>query len=162
MVSAIMCIAAPMSFPIGAVPVSLATLVIYMASAVLGGRNAVISVIIYLMIGIAGIPVFSAFSSGIGTFLGPTGGYIIGYIPCAYIIGAIAERSRKNIAGYIFGTVFGTVVLYIFGTAWFMIQSLNGLYESIIICVLPFIFGDIVKILIAVLLYKVIAIKNIL
>ena len=80
-ITAITCVLAPMSIPIGPVPISLTNLVIYFGLYVLGTKNGTISYLIYLLIGLVGLPVFSGFTGGPGKLFGPTGGYLIGFIP---------------------------------------------------------------------------------
>lgn len=144
--AAIICICAPFSIPIGAVPLSLATFAIYLAAVVLGAKNGTVAVIIYILIGIIGLPVFSGFQGGLGKVFGVTGGYIIGYIPCTFISGAIIERYADKKMAYVVALVLGTLVLYAFGTIWFMVQSGNSLIYSLSVCVIPFLLGDVFKI----------------
>ena len=103
--AAVICVFAPFTIPIGAVPISLATFAVYLAAAVLGTKKGTLAVLIYILIGMAGVPVFSGFAGGIGKILGVTGGYIIGYIPCAFAIGVFTERfGGKNGLWYSRGT----------------------------------------------------------
>lgn len=144
--AAIICIFAPFTIPIGAVPISLATFAVYLAAVVLGRKNGTIAVVIYILIGIIGLPVFSGFQGGLGKVFGVTGGYLIGYIPCAFISGAIIEKFADKKTVYPAALVLGTIVLYAFGTLWFMVQSGNGLIHSLTVCVVPFLLGDALKI----------------
>ena len=144
--AAVICVFAPFSIPIGAVPISLATFAVYLAAAVLGAKRGTLAVLIYILIGMAGVPVFSGFAGGIGKILGVTGGYIIGYIPCAFAIGVFTERFGSKNYIYPLALVIGTLILYSFGTAWFMVQSGNGLMQSLMVCVFPFLVGDAIKI----------------
>lgn len=147
--SAVICVLAPFSIPIGPVPISLATLGVYIAAGILGSKKGTIAVIIYILIGIAGVPVFSEFGSGLGKVLSVTGGYLIGYIPCAFISGKIIENSLRDKKSCMIAFVIATIVLYAFGTAWFMLQTKNSLIESLTMCVFPFIIGDLFKIVAA-------------
>ena len=144
--AAVICVFAPFTIPIGAVPISLATFAVYLAAAVLGTKKGTLAVLIYILIGMAGVPVFSGFAGGIGKILGVTGGYIIGYIPCAFAIGVFTERFGGKNYIYPLALVIGTLILYSFGTAWFMVQSGNGLMQSLTVCVFPFLVGDAIKI----------------
>ena len=144
--AAVICVFAPFTIPIGAVPISLATFAVYLAAAVLGTKKGTLAVLIYILIGMAGVPVFSGFAGGIGKILGVTGGYIIGYIPCAFAIGVFTERFGGKNYIYPLALVIGTLILYSFGTAWFMVQSGNGLMQSLKVCVFPFLVGDAIKI----------------
>ena len=143
--AAMICVFAPFSVPVGPIPVSLASFAVYIASA-LGAKKGCAAVGIYILIGALGLPVFSGFSGGISKIAGLTGGYIIGYMFCALLSGIIIERAGNKKSAYPMAFIIGTAVLYAFGTAWFMIQSGNGLYESLLACVIPFLIGDAVKI----------------
>ena len=143
--AAMICVFAPFSVPVGPIPISLASFAVYIAS-VLGAKKGCAAVGIYILIGALGLPVFSGFSGGISKIAGLTGGYIIGYMFCALLSGIIIERAGNKKSAYPMAFIIGTAVLYAFGTAWFMIQSGNGLYESLLACVIPFLIGDAVKI----------------
>ncbi|MCD8037309.1 MAG: biotin transporter BioY [Clostridiales bacterium] len=144
--AAIICVFAPFSLPINVIPISLVTFAIYLAAGVLGAKKGTAAVVIYILLGAIGLPVFSGFGAGIGKIMGVTGGYIIGYVPCAYISGAIIDKFSAKKPAYVIAFVVGTAVLYAFGTAWFMVQSGNGLAASLTTCVIPFLAGDAVKI----------------
>ena len=101
-----------MSIPVGPIPLSLATFAVYLAGSVLGRKKGTIAVALYLVIGVIGVPVFSGFSGGFQKLAGVTGGYLIGYLPCAYLSGVGAEKREK--AGWWFHPlmmVAGTVLL---------------------------------------------------
>lgn len=147
--AALICVAAPFSIPVGPIPISLATFAIYLTGAILGGKRGVIATFVYIMIGAVGLPVFSGFRSGFGALFGPTGGYIIGYIPLVLITGIFAEMNTKKInraVVTVIGMILATAALYTFGTIWFMIVSGNDLVTSLKTCVLMFIPGDAIKI----------------
>lgn len=155
--AAIICVLAPISVPINpAVPISLGTLAIYFTSAILGGKRGTLAVIVYILIGLAGLPVFTGMSAGFAKLFGPTGGYIIGYIPLAMLTGVFSDMSfRKNAKLHWMmpvGMVLGTAVMYTFGTVWFMILSGYSLAAALDICVLPFLAFDSVKIVLSTLL----------
>ena len=152
--AALICIAGPVSLFIGPIPLSLATFAVYMAGAVLGPKRGTAAVGLYLLIGIAGVPVFSGFSGGFQKLAGVTGGYLAGYLPCAFLTGIGTEKADAGNAGWIRPVMMaaGTAVLYLTGTIWFMIQSGNSLGASLSLCVFPFLPGDAVKILAATLL----------
>ena len=90
------CVLAPFSIPVGPVPISLTTLVIYISVYLLGWKMASLSCFVYILIGMAGLPVFSGFSGGPGKLAGPTGGYIIGFIPMAVITGMMISPCEKQ------------------------------------------------------------------
>ena len=134
MMAAVTCILGPLSVPIGQIPISLTNLVIYFTVFVL--------------------PVFSGFAGGLGKLLGPTGGYLIGFIFMALIGGAVIELSHRNIFLTMLGWVVGTAVAYAFGTVWFVYLMKCSVTYALTVCVYPFIGFDIVKIVIATLLGK--------
>lgn len=96
LMTAIICVISPfaIAIPVSPVPISLATLAIYLTVMILGWKGGTISVLLYVLIGLAGAPVFTGFSGGAGKVLGPTGGYIIGYIFLAFIEGIFVNRAR--------------------------------------------------------------------
>ncbi|MDE6732871.1 MAG: biotin transporter BioY [Oscillospiraceae bacterium] len=144
--AAIICIAAPVSVQVGPIPITLATFAIYLAGAILGGKRGMIAVIVYIMLGAVGLPVFSNFNGGFTALLGPTGGYIIGYIPLVLLTGIFSDMNSKKHWTMIIGMLLGTVALYTFGTAWFMIMTESSLGRALALCALPFIPGDALKI----------------
>ena len=147
--AAVLCAVAPFAISIGPIPLSFATLIIYLAAATLGWKHGVLSVLLYVLLGAVGVPVFSRFEGGLHKIVGVTGGFIIGYIPCALATGFLAEKFRFKLWACIFGMVIGTVLLYTCGTAWFMLQTGNTLARSLALCVTPFLPGDTIKVVIA-------------
>lgn len=154
--AALLCILSPIALPIGPVPISLATLIIYLAVYLLGTKLSAISCAIYLLLGLVGLPVFSGYASGLGKLAGPTGGYLIGYIPMAVVAGLIIGRGNANVVRSAIGLVVGTAVLYLLGTIWFVIQMDCTFGYALTVCVVPFLIGDAIKIVIAVLLGSVV------
>ncbi len=145
LMAAIICIAAPFSIPmLGLVPVSLATFAVYLAGGLLGAKAGTAAVCVYIILGAIGLPVFSGFSGGLAKLLGVTGGYIVGYIPCAFLTGAFAEKNKPFAAPI--GMALGTLACYAFGTAWYMFFTKSELVPALMGCVIPFLIGDAVKI----------------
>ena len=144
--AALLCILGPLSIAIGPVPLSLATFGVYLAGALLGPKKGTLAVGLYLLIGIAGVPVFSGFSGGFQKLAGVTGGYLAGYLPCAFLAGLGALRQEKHFAVLPAMMAAGTAVLYLIGTLWFMAQTGNGLGSALSLCVVPFLPGDAMKI----------------
>ena len=151
--AAVTCILAPLSVPLaGEVPISLATFAVLLSGILLGGKLGALSQIIYVLLGSVGVPVFAGWTGGIGITLGMTGGYIIGYIPMAFVAGFLYYRLGRNSTGprkyfvMFVSMVLATVILYIRGTAWFMAQTKMTLAASMAACVIPFLPGDLLKI----------------
>lgn len=151
LMTAIICVLSPfaVAIPVSPVPVSLSTFAIYLTLIILGQCDGTISVIVYVLLGFAGAPVFTGFTGGVGKVLGPTGGYIIGYIFLAIVEGVFVERAR---ATTFLGMILGTIVLYMFGSLWLARQANMSLAAAFTVGVLPFIIGDVVKMLVALFL----------
>ena len=147
--TAVTCVLAPLSVPIGPVPISLTNLAIYFGLYILGMRKETVSYIIYLLIGFVGLPVFSGFTGGAGKLLGPTGGYLIGFIPMAIVAGILIDKSGGKVVPSVIGMVLGTAICYALGTAWFCIQADYEVMPALALCVIPFLPGDAAKIAIA-------------
>ncbi|MGN0665615.1 MAG: biotin transporter BioY [Huintestinicola sp.] len=150
LMSAVTCVLAPLSIPIGPVPISLTNLVIFLSLYILDWKKGTISYLIYILIGFVGLPVFSGFTGGVGKLAGPTGGYIIGFIPMAIIAGLAIDKFHKRWI-HLAGMIIGTVICYAVGTAWFCYQSGTALTAALSICVFPFIPGDLMKMIIVIL-----------
>lgn len=149
--AAVICVISPWSIPIGEVPITLTQIAIFLALYVLGWKRGTLSCLIFLLLGSFGLPVFSSFSGGLGKLLGPTGGYLIGYIPMCIIGGLFIDHFRNPVVQGL-GLVLATAVCYAFGTAWYCIQGSVGLAAALVVCVYPFIPFDLAKIVISVLI----------
>lgn len=152
LMTAILCIFGPITLPIpiSPVPISLVTFVIYLSAYILGMRQATISCLLYLLIGFVGLPVFSGFTGGVGRILGPTGGYMIGYVFMAVISGFFIDRWIIKRVLHIVGMVLGTIICYLFGTIWLSIQAGMSFSVALGAGVVPFLIGDSLKIIMAV------------
>jgi biotin transport system substrate-specific component len=148
LMAAVTCVVSPWSIPlpVTAVPIAFTNLVIFFTVYLLGMKPGTVSCVIYILLGLVGLPVFAGFHGGAGVLLGPTGGYIIGYIFMALISGAFAERFRYNRWMFAIGMVIGTAVLYAFGTAWLAHQAGLTFRAALFAGVIPFIPGDAIKI----------------
>ena len=152
--AAITCILGPLSIPIpfSPVPISLTNLAIYLTVCLLGWKFGTISYLIYLLIGIAGLPVFSGFSSGFAKLLGPTGGYLIGFIPMAIIAGIVIDKYTEKWLLCLLAMIVGTIVCYALGTAWLAYEAKMDMMAALWAGVIPFIPGDLVKMALAILI----------
>ena len=146
LMTAVVCVLAPFSIPVGPIPISLATFGLYLAIIILGRKRAVTVCLLYLLIGFVGLPVYSGFSGGPAKLLGPTGGYLIGYVFLTYIAGIIVDKFPKNRWLCLLSLVIGTAVCYLLGTAWLAYQMKMEFIEAFMIGVVPFLVGDMVKI----------------
>lgn len=150
--TAVICILAPFSLPIGPVPISFTNLAIYIALYVLGMKRGTISYLIYLLIGLVGVPVFSGFIGGPQKLFGPTGGYLIGFIPMAVIAGIVIDKCMKKWYFCLLAMIAGTWVCYLFGTAWLAFQANMTFKAALAAGVIPFIIEDLIKMVLALLI----------
>lgn len=161
MFTAILCIFAPIAVPVGTVPVTMSLFAVILASVVLGTKKSVITVCVYLLLGLVGVPVYSFFTAGIQILLGPTGGYLWSYIFVAVICGWVSEINRNNKCLTFIGVILSLVLCYICGTLQFMLVCKTGISEAIGICVAPFVVFDFIKAFAAVWIGRKIRIKYI-
>ena len=154
LMTAILCIVAPFSLPLpfSPVPISFATFILYLSAYVLGAKYGTISCILYLLLGFIGLPVFSGFSGGVGRLLGPTGGYMIGYIFLVLIGGFVVEMSDGRRLPSTLGFLLGTAITYAFGSAWLAVQMDFTFLQAVATGVLPYLPGDTVKIIAALII----------
>ena len=138
--------------PFTPVPINLATLSVLMAGALLGAKAGAVSQLIYLLAGAVGLPVFSRFSGGLSVLVGPTGGYLIGYLFAALVAGARCKKTNRHKITTIFTMIFAMVICYLFGTMWYILSTHTPLSAALTTCVLPFLAGDAIKIIIALVL----------
>ncbi|MDD6237501.1 MAG: biotin transporter BioY [Clostridiales bacterium] len=148
--AALTVICAQIAIPLpGNVPLSLATFAVMLSGALLGMFGGAVSQFVYVLLGAVGVPVFASFSGGLGRIVGPTGGYIIGYIFMALVIGLIVTKTKKKFYIYLLAMVAGTIVCYTFGTAWYVFSTKTALLPALTACVFPFLPGDAIKIILA-------------
>ncbi len=137
--------------PIGPIPFTLQTFGVFCALCLLGGKYGTLAFAVYLAIGALGAPVFSGFSGGIGKLVGPTGGYLIGFLAAGLIYCAAEKLFGEKPLPEIASMLVGMFACYAFGTAWFMVAapSKPGLMTALGLCVFPYILPDIAKIVAA-------------
>ncbi len=172
--AAIMAVCSFITIPLGftPIPINLATLGVFLTGGLLGKKYGSISIMVYILLGGVGVPIFAGFKGGLGVLAGPTGGYIIGYLAAVFLTGLLVEftfaktsagiGANKNgsvtkyrtlrFIGIILAMIVGLAACYALGTAWFMISTGTGLGAAMISCVIPFLPGDAIKIIAAALL----------
>lgn len=136
------------------IPFTLQTFAVCLISALFGAPSALLSLLVYVLLGLAGIPVFAGFRGGAGVLLGATGGYILGFFFTALIVGLTASARKHGLPSLIVSMAAGVLVCYAFGTAWFMtVYARNTgpvcLGTALGWCVFPYLIPDAVKILLA-------------
>ena len=153
MFAVIMAICSWISIP-ATVPFTLQTFGVFLAVGVLGGKRGSLSVLIYLLLGAIGVPVFAGFSGGLTAILGSTGGYIVGFLFSAIVMWVMEAVLGKKTWVLALSMVVGLLVCYAFGTAWFMVvyaknSGAIGLMTALGWCVFPYIIPDVIKIVLA-------------
>ena len=143
-----------LAIPIGPVPIVLQNLFIFLSGLLLGPRWGAASVAIYLLAGALGLPVFAGGTGGIGHFAGPTGGYLLGYLPAVFVIGLISCGSKKRVVLDIVAMVAGSVIVYAIGLSWLKILTKMTMTKTLAVGMLPFLPGDALKIAAAVPIAK--------
>lgn len=151
--AAMMTVCSWISVP-AAVPFTMQTFGVFMAIGLLGGKRGTAAVAVYLLLGAAGLPVFSGFTGGIGHIMGPTGGYLIGFLFSALVMWLTEHFFGRSMRVLVISMFAGLAVCYAFGTAWFVISGAKGsggtgLMAALSLCVFPYIIPDIIKIALA-------------
>lgn len=136
--------------PFTPIPINLATLAVFLAGGLLGWKWGSLSQIVYVFLGAVGVPVFHGFTAGFGILVGPTGGYIAGYIAAAFLVGLIVEKATITKSTVYFKTILAMIIglfaCYLLGTLWFMYLTKTGFIAAAMSCIVPFLLGDAVKI----------------
>jgi biotin transport system substrate-specific component len=140
--------------PIGPVPIALSSFFVLSAGLLLGARWAAASVGVYLLLGAVGLPVFSG-GGGLALFAGPTGGYLAGYLPAAFVTGFIACRGKRSVARDVIGLLAGTIVIYLMGLPWLNLVLDSSWPAAVSAGLVPFLLGDSIKIAAAASLRKI-------
>lgn len=131
------------------VSITLQTMAICLVAGLFGWKRGALSVIIYILLGMFGLPVFTGFKSGLAVITGPTGGYVLGFIFTAIIVGIATEKVGKKIWQCILFMAIGVLVCYLFGTIWFTIAYKVTFASALSTCVFPFLLPDAAKIVVA-------------
>ena len=160
MMTAVITVCSWLSLPIMAIPVTLQTFAVFLTLLVCGGRNGTVSILVYILTGLVGVPVFSGFKGGASALFGLTGGYIIGFLFMGIIFLLSEGFISEKLISKVISLVVGLIVCYAFGTLWFIrIYNMGGetvsFKTALSLCVLPFILPDILKLVLAVILYKI-------
>ncbi|HDR15203.1 MAG TPA: biotin transporter BioY [Desulfobacteraceae bacterium] len=141
--------------PVPPVPVTMQTLFLSLAGVLLGARLAAMSQIVYVLIGAMGLPVFAGGKAGLGILIGPTGGYLVGFIAGAYVIGKLAQLRPSGGIAWIFSAMAaGTFVIYLLGVAQLSVVAQLSIPKAAAVGALPFLPGDAVKIALAAFVWR--------
>lgn len=142
-----------------AVPFTLQTFAVFFVLSFLGGKRGTAAILVYLLLGAVGVPVFSNFQAGVGALIGPTGGYLLGFLFIGLIYWLMTGLLGKKLWAEAVAFALGIIVLYTFGTVWFMIvyarkAAAVGVLTALSWCVFPFILPDLIKLTLALLLAR--------
>lgn len=139
------------TLPFG-IPFTLQLAGVFLSVGVLGSVQALGCVLVYLVLGCLGLPVFAGFSGGIGVLLGPTGGFLLGFLPLCLFCGWLYPKTKTHWGkGLVFGA--GLLIDYLLGTLWYVLVFTGGqasLLPALTVCVLPFVIPDVLKIMVSV------------
>ena len=150
--AALTAILTQIAIPIGPVPITLGTFSVFLAGALLGAKLGAVSQAVYVLLGVFGVPVFSSLRAGVGVLIGPTGGYIAGYILAAGLVGFFVKRYGNKFCVIILAMLAGYCAYTFTGSCWYMYSMETGVAEALMVCVVPFIPGDVLKIVLATIL----------
>lgn len=139
---------------IGPVPIVLQNMFILLAAILLGPKWSLACVGVYLLAGLAGLPVFSGGTSGIGKLFGPTGGYLLGYLPAVFVTAWVSNMLGKKFFADITAMVTGSIIIYAAGVPWLKAATAMSLEKALAVGMYPFIIGDAVKIIAAAFIAK--------
>jgi biotin transport system substrate-specific component len=146
--TALLSVAAFVSIPVGSVPFTLQVYVVLLAGMTLGARLGVLSVSAYLILGLVA-PVYAGGASGVGALLGPTGGYLWGFIGAALLAGAISHRRGPSVPRLLVAGLAGLVPIYVLGASWLALQLALTPGQAVLTGVLPFVWVDVLKVVAA-------------
>ena len=143
--AALIAVCAWISIPF-TVPFTMQLFAVFFVLTLLGGRNGTIAVAVYLLLGAVGIPVFSGFKAGFGVLIGMTGGYLVGMLLIGIVYWLMTKLMKKSVWIELAAFVIGLLLCYAFGTLWFtLLNSEKGFGAALMICVVPFLLPDAVK-----------------
>ncbi len=146
---ALIAVGAFISIPIGPVPIVLQNMFVLLSAIILGPLWGLACVAVYLVIGLAGLPVFAGGTSGIGKLFGPTGGYLLGYLPCVFVTASISKALHKKISSDIIAMVIGSLIVYACGVPWLKTITKMSFEKALTVGMYPFLIGDGLKIVAA-------------
>ncbi len=148
---ALIAVGAFIAIPIGPVPIVLQNMFVLLAGLLLGPRWGLACVAVYLLIGLAGLPVFAGGTSGMGKLFGPTGGYLLGYLPAVFTVGAVSKAFKGNMAGNVLALALGSLIVYGAGVPWLKVAFSMSWHRALAAGMYPFLIGDALKIVVAAL-----------
>ncbi len=150
LLAALIAVGAYIAIPVGPVPIVLQNFFVLLTGLLLGPRWGLISVAVYLLAGAVGLPVFAGGSGGIGRLVGPTGGYLVGFLPAVWVIGLIAARKGNQVLLDVVAMLCGSALIYLLGVSWLKVVTGMTTSKALMVGMYPFLPGDVLKIVVAV------------
>lgn len=154
LMTALMAVGAYIHVPIGPVPIVLTNLFVLLSGLLLGSKWALASTCIYVLLGAIGLPVFYGAKGGMAHILGPTGGYLGGFIVCSFFTGLISEKFHNDIRGDILAVIVGSILIYCLGLPWLKLVTKMPWTKVMVIGMIPFLPGDTIKAILAIILAR--------
>ncbi len=145
--AAVLCVLSPFSFPVGAIPITLSLFAVFLISAISPPKISVCAVSVYVLIGALGLPVFSGFLGGFGSLIGPTGGFILGYLPSALLVSSMSYKGTFLKSAL--SMILGLLICYLFGCAWLAFVTKTGYFSAVTVTLFTCAIPDLIKILLA-------------
>lgn len=147
LLAAILCVSSYINIPLpfSPIPITAQLLVVFLIALLLRPRCATLTVLVWLLLGVVGLPVFSGGKGGFGVLAGPTGGFAIGYLLCAFFVAMVCQQKKKEYQKLLVIIGIGLPVTYFLGVAWMMLVTGVSWQTAVVTGVLPFVPGDIVK-----------------
>jgi biotin transport system substrate-specific component len=152
LMAGLMAVGAYIHIPVGPIPIVLTNLFVLLAGLLLGSRWGIASAGLYLFVGAIGMPVFYGGKGGLAHLLGPTGGYLFGFVLCAWVAGFFSERFRHRLGGEILAVIIGSLIIYGLGVPWLKIFTKMSWNKAWMVGMIPFLIGDAIKAAVAVVL----------
>ncbi len=154
LMSALTAVGSYIHVPVGPVPIVLSTLFVILSGLLLGSRWGLTSMGLYLLVGAIGLPVFAGGKGGLAHFMGPTGGYLFGFMISSWLTGFISERNPGSLVLDIFAVIIGSLALYGLGVPWLKMVTQMSWAKTFMVGVIPFLIGDAIKAVVAVILAR--------
>lgn len=154
LMAAVLAVCAWITIPTPAVAFTLQTMGVFLALILLGGKRGTIAILVYILLGAVGVPVFSGFRGGLGALLGSTGGYILGFLLTGLLYWLMTALLGEKLPIQVLALVLGLALCYAFGTAWYVhvyLQTKGDITvkTALMGCVVPFLLPDLVKLVVA-------------
>lgn len=149
LMAAVTAVCSQIQIPLPMIPINLALFSVHLSGILLGPKYGSVSQAVYILLAAVGVPVLAGFSGGLGALFGRTGGYAVGYILCAGLDGLLCRKWGASFGKMCAAMALGCAACYALGTVWFMAVTGLDIRTSLVSCVLPFLPGDAVKIVLA-------------